>query len=149
MYYKVDIYIAHSNPLLYKLNILDICRIHINFQITSLLIYSLISYIRYMYMYCIFILNKARQLIEVFFLSCVQGSPYGVCWRGQRSSVQLDRNRSTRSSGRGSLDKGRWCREVPFLRHQVLILRAQAPLPKLWESVLFKVSINTRVLHCT
>lgn len=149
MYYKVDIYIAHSNPLLYKLNILDICRIHINFQITSLLIYSLISYIRYMYMYCIFILNKARQLIEVFFLSCVQGSPYGVCWRGQRSSVQLDRNRSTRSSGRGSLDKGRWCREVPFLRHQVLILRTQAPLPKLWESVLFKVSINTRVLHCT
>lgn len=117
MYYKVDIYIAHSNPLLYKLNILDICRIHINFQITSLLIYSLISYIRYMYMYCIFILNKARQLIEVFFLSCVQGSPYCVCWRGQRSSVQLDRNRSTRSSGRGSLDKGRWCREVPFLRH--------------------------------
>lgn len=45
MYYKVDIFIAHSNPLLYKLNILDICRIHINFQITSLLIYSLISYI--------------------------------------------------------------------------------------------------------
>lgn len=65
-----------------------------NFQITSLLIYSQISYtcIIYMYMYCIFILNKARQLIEVFFLSCVQGSPYGVCWRGQRSSVQLDRN---------------------------------------------------------
>lgn len=119
MYYKVDIYIAHSNSLLYKLNILDIhvCRIHMNFQITSLLIYSQISYIKYMYMYCIFILNKARQLIEVFFLSCVQGSPYSVCRRGQRSSVQLDRNRSTRSSGRGSLDKGRWCREVPFLRH--------------------------------
>lgn len=33
-----------------------------NFQITSLLIYSQISYIIYMYMYCIFILNKARQL---------------------------------------------------------------------------------------
>lgn len=62
MYYKVDIFIAHSNPLLYKLNILDICKIHINFQITSLLIYSQISYIIYMYMYCIFILNKARQL---------------------------------------------------------------------------------------
>lgn len=80
MYYKVDIYFAHLNSLLYKLNILDICRIHINFQITSLLIYSQISYIIYMYMYCIFILNKARQLIEVFFLSCVQGSPYSVCW---------------------------------------------------------------------